>query len=117
MTDPAPAADDAGARLRDQLGFYFSDANLRRDRFLQQHVGPKGTGEVEISVLASFNRVKELTEGAADTTTPVVRRAARCGVSDDGLRVCRRARLPTKDDSEARTVYVERLPAGAASRP
>ena len=27
--------------------------------------------------------------------------------------MCRRARLPTKDDSEARTVYVERLPAGA----
>ena len=116
MADPAPAADDADARLRDQLAFYFSDANLRRDRFLQQHVGPKGTGEVEISVLASFNRVKELTEGAADTTTPVVtalRALPELRVSDDGLRVCRRARLPTKDDSEARTVYVERLPAGA----
>ena len=67
-------------------------------------------------MLASFNRVKELTEGAADTTTPVVtalRALPELRVSDDGLRVCRRARLPTKDDSEARTVYVERLPAGA----
>ena len=104
MTDPAPAADDADARLRDQLAFYFSDANLRRDRFLQQHVGPKGTGEVEISVLASFNRVKELTEGAADTTTPVVtalRALPALRVSDDGLRVCRRARLPTKGAERA----------------
>ena len=46
--------------LTEQVAFYFSDANLRRDKFLRKHVGEKGTGAVAVSLLATFNRVKQL---------------------------------------------------------
>ena len=50
--------------LIEQCAFYFSDANLRRDRFLRKHAGANGTGLVAVSILATFNRVKQLmTEG------------------------------------------------------
>ena len=59
----APDASSAAppSALVQQLSFYFSDANLRRDRFLLNHTGQNGLGEVAISTLASFNRVKALT--------------------------------------------------------
>jgi hypothetical protein len=40
------AADSKMSALCDQLRFYFSDANLRKDRFLLRLTGPRGTVEV-----------------------------------------------------------------------
>ena len=57
----APDSAAPPSALVEQLSFYFSDANLRRDRFLLNHTGQNGLGEVAISTLASFNRVKALT--------------------------------------------------------
>eukprot|EP00308_Calcidiscus_leptoporus_P018446 CAMPEP_0119379734 /NCGR_PEP_ID=MMETSP1334-20130426/53935_1 /TAXON_ID=127549 /ORGANISM="Calcidiscus leptoporus, Strain RCC1130" /LENGTH=55 /DNA_ID=CAMNT_0007399333 /DNA_START=90 /DNA_END=254 /DNA_ORIENTATION=+ len=47
--------------LVEQLGFYFSDANLRKDKFLRSHTGKAGTGQVRVSLLAAFRRVRALT--------------------------------------------------------
>ena len=48
-------------RLAEQLGFWFSDANLRKDKFLLRQTGAVGTGGVDLRTLASFNRIKALT--------------------------------------------------------
>ena len=45
-------------KLASQLSYYFSDANLGRDQYLLRQTGPRGTGEVEVACLASFNRVR-----------------------------------------------------------
>jgi len=96
-----------------QLGFYFSESNLRRDRFLLRLTGADGTGGVPVATLATFNRVAALT-----TDEAVLARALRSidslVVSDDGASVRRAKPLPAVDTSPARTVYVENMPAGCS---
>lgn len=47
-----------------QIEYYFSENNLRRDKFLISKVGEAGDGWVDISVLLTFNRLKTITEDA-----------------------------------------------------
>jgi hypothetical protein len=100
--------DDA---LADQLAYYFSDKNLRHDRFLRRKTGPRGTGEVDVACLASFNRVKALTTDL-DVVRAALRTLPELCVSDDGMHVWRDRPLPTDDDSDERTVYAETLRQG-----
>ena len=95
--------------MASQLAFYFCDANVRRDKFLRRHIGPRATDEVAIDVLATFNRVKTLSNGSLDAVREALRSLPALQVSGDGLRVCRRRPLPTHDDSDDRTVYIEPL--------
>ncbi|CAJ1383336.1 unnamed protein product [Effrenium voratum] len=46
------------ASLIRQLAFYFSDANLRRDRFLREKIVASEQGFVPLSVILPFNRLK-----------------------------------------------------------
>lgn len=46
------------------LQYYFGDANLARDKFLQEERN-KDNGWVSLSVLLTFNRLKTLTEDSA----------------------------------------------------
>ena len=95
--------------LETQLRFYFSDANLRRDRFLLGLTGPLGTGSVAIDTLASFNRVRSLTADQAEVVE-ALRALPELSVSADGTEVSRRSPLPSAGDAEARTVFFEPVP-------
>lgn len=57
------AADgsDLDARILKQVEFYFGDTNLPRDKFLNEEM-KKNSGWVPISTIASFSRMKALTE-------------------------------------------------------
>ena len=46
----------SGMDLVEQCAFYFSDANLRRDKFLIRIAGKLGTGAVQVETLATFVR-------------------------------------------------------------
>ena len=46
-------------KLLKQMEFYFSDANLRRDKFLSALVRSASDGMVKLEVLLTFNRVKK----------------------------------------------------------
>ena len=111
----AEAASDSSlappAELVSQLGFYFSDSNLRRDRFLIRLTGADGTGAVPIETLATFNRVAAHTQDVG-VIVAALRQAPGLVVSDDEQSVRRVSPLPDEDTSAARTVYVEQLPAG-----
>jgi hypothetical protein len=104
---------DANTRdaLVGQCAFYFSDANLRRDRFLRKHVGNEGTGSVAVDILATFNRVKELTTDRAELMH-ALRAVPGLRIAADETSISRIRPLPDTDDSKQRTVYVERLPDG-----
>lgn len=54
-----PAADPQRAMLLKQIDYYFSPANLCKDIFLRQNMDEQGW--VPISVIADFNRVKQMT--------------------------------------------------------
>ncbi|KAL1515834.1 hypothetical protein AB1Y20_002450 [Prymnesium parvum] len=98
--------------LVEQCAFYFSDANLRRDRFLRKHVGPQGIRPVPVSILATFNRVRTLTTDS-DVLVEALRAVPGLHVSSDGASASRTRPLPEVDDSELRTVHVDRIPAAS----
>ena len=89
--------------LVEQLSFYFTDANLRRDRFMKTFTGADGTGKMPVETLATFNRVKALTQDVG-TIVGALRLIPGLQVSDpseqEGHTVQRTRTLPAKDDSE-----------------
>ena len=89
--------------LVEQLSFYFTDANLRRDRFMKTFTGADGTGKMPVETLATFNRVKALTQDVG-TIVAALRLIPGLQVSDpsdqEGHTVQRTRTLPAKDDSE-----------------
>ncbi|XP_040887784.1 la-related protein 7 isoform X2 [Toxotes jaculatrix] len=96
--------------VKKQVEFWFGDVNLHKDRFLKKLIDESDDGYVDISVLASFNRMKKLT-----TDTKLIARALKNSsvveVNLEGNKV--RRQLPIGDvpnDTDSRTVYVELLP-------
>ncbi|KAM9835288.1 la-related protein 7 [Syngnathus typhle] len=128
MDEPKEAADDGGASTKEtdkkkrsrvkqllcevkkQVEFWFGDVNLHKDRFLRKLIDESDDGYVDLSVVASFNRMKKLT-----SDTKLIARALKNSslleVNLEGDKV--RRQLPIGDvppDVDSRTVYVELLP-------
>uniref|UniRef100_A0A3Q3FYT7 La-related protein 7 n=1 Tax=Labrus bergylta TaxID=56723 RepID=A0A3Q3FYT7_9LABR len=96
--------------VKKQVEFWFGDVNLHKDRFLRKLLDESEDGYLDISVLASFNRMKTLT-----TDTKLIARALKNSsvveVNLEGNKV--RRQLPIGDvpnNVDSRTVYVELLP-------
>eukprot|EP00041_Stephanoeca_diplocostata_P014518 m.267088 g.267088 ORF g.267088 m.267088 type:complete len:440 (-) comp19723_c0_seq1:1209-2528(-) len=53
------SAVDSGA-LQQQLEFYFSESNLRRDRYIRQKIDQHKHGFFPVSDILTFNRIKQL---------------------------------------------------------
>ena len=45
-----------------QVEFYFSDANICKDKFLLKHVKRNKEGFVSLKLISSFKRIKHLTK-------------------------------------------------------
>ncbi|KAL3900895.1 MAG: hypothetical protein SGCHY_001014 [Lobulomycetales sp.] len=54
---------DSQEKLRKQIHFYFSDANLRRDKFIQSKL--RESAFFPINALLAFNRIKAITDSAS----------------------------------------------------
>ncbi|XP_028284909.1 la-related protein 7 [Parambassis ranga] len=96
--------------VKKQVEFWFGDVNLHKDRFLKKLIEESDDGYVDISVLASFNRMKKLT-----SDTKLIARALKNSsvveVNLEGNKVRRQLPLgDIPDDVDSRTVYVELLP-------
>ncbi|XP_049606772.1 uncharacterized protein [Syngnathus scovelli] len=96
--------------VKKQVEFWFGDVNLHKDRFLRKLIDESDDGYVDLSVVASFNRMKKLT-----SDTKLIARALKNSsvleVNLEGDKVKRQ--LPIGDvppDVDSRTVYVELLP-------
>ena len=112
-----PLDDDAQSKVRAQMEFYFSDSNLPRDKFLRETVEADPEGFVDISLLATFSRMRALLApfgGSQNDETvaalvDLLKTSAELTVSDDGRRVRRtaavRAREEVDAEVEARSVY------------
>ena len=104
-----PLDDDARSKVRAQMEFYFSDSNLPRDKFLRETVEADPEGFVDISLLATFSRMRALlapfggphNDETVAALVDLLRTSAELTVSDDGKRVrapppSARARRSTK---------------------
>ena len=112
-----PLDDDAQSKVRAQMEFYFSDSNLPRDKFLRETVEADPEGFVDISLLATFSRMRALlapfggphNDETVAALVDLLKTSAELTVSDDGRRVRRtaavRAREEIDAEVEARSVY------------
>ncbi|KAJ8721665.1 hypothetical protein PYW07_002440 [Mythimna separata] len=93
-----------------QMEFYFSDANLTKDRFLGDLV--KKDPYVPLEMFLKFNKVRSLTQDITDIAK-AMKNSTLLDLSEDRLKVKRKtAVLPY--DADARTVYVESIPVTAS---
>lgn len=102
---PAISADTL-AKLKEQIEYYFSDSNFRKDKFLRGKAAEDADGFVPLSVLLTFNRVKAQTSQVPDLAA-ALESSAELELSADKTAVRRIRPLPEDDDSENRSIYVK----------
>lgn len=92
--------------VQKQLEFYFSDSNLPRDRFLRSKVEENEDGYVDISVILTFNRIKQL-GATVSSVAAAVEPSKLLQIDESGMRIRRVTPLPEKSLFETRAVYVK----------
>ncbi|XP_055328411.1 la-related protein 7-like isoform X2 [Paramacrobiotus metropolitanus] len=97
-------------KIRQQMEFYFSDASLSKDRFLQEKIKQSEDGYVPVSLFLSFNKLRSLT-----TEESLIREAVKTSsllqLSEDGSKLKRC--VPINSDLgpvDERTLYAENIP-------
>mmetsp|Transcript_52215 Transcript_52215/g.71261 ORF Transcript_52215/g.71261 Transcript_52215/m.71261 type:complete len:456 (-) Transcript_52215:144-1511(-) len=98
----------AAGAIAKLVSFYFSDANFRRDKFLQNEASKDKEGFVKIGVLLTFNKLKALTQNVAEVADAVDLHASADGLI--GLNktrdAIRRVSQLGPDNSSERTAFV-----------
>lgn len=92
-----------------QFEFYFSDSNLPRDKFLRSLVADHIEGYVAIDVIASFPRVKKITEDP-NVILSALKKSKILEVDKDGKMVRRTTNLPELDMTPQRSIYLKGIP-------
>lgn len=101
-----------------QVEYYFSEGNMRRDKFLNQKISENEEKWIDISVLLTFNRLKAITEDAkAIADTFVKSPNATVQLSEDRLKLRRHPDNPLPEfnetrrkETQARTAYAKGFP-------
>ncbi|XP_055594843.1 la-related protein 7 [Uranotaenia lowii] len=93
--------------IRSQMEFYFSDANLCKDRYLGQKI--REDPFVPLEEFLKFNRIKHLTESIEEIAT-ALKNSDQLQVSDDRTKVRRLTEISERANCEECTIYVECLP-------
>ncbi|XP_032515333.2 la-related protein 7 [Danaus plexippus] len=93
-----------------QMEFYFSDANLSKDRFLGDLV--KNDPYVPITEFLKFNKIRSMTQDVGDIVK-AMKHSTFLELSEDKTKVARKTpMLPY--DADQRTIYVESIPVTAS---
>jgi len=101
-----------------QIEYYFSENNLRRDKFLIAKIAENEDGFVDISVLLTFNRLKTITEDAKAIVDAMEKSPhGTVQLSEDKLKLRRHPDNPLpefnetrKKELQARTAYAKGFP-------
>ena len=94
-----------------KVEFYFSDANITKDKFLLKHVKRNKEGFVSLKLISSFKRVKHLTKDWRQVAHAIKQCSNRLEVNDLETKVRRLEDLPPYDETTpSRTVVVLNLP-------
>ncbi|KAK3601822.1 hypothetical protein CHS0354_041739 [Potamilus streckersoni] len=96
-------------KIREQMEFYFSDANLHKDRFLKRKMEESADGYVDLSLFLTFNRIQALTVDVS-VLAKAVSHSDFLQLSEDRSSVKRTSPISDPGNVDARTVYVECLP-------
>ena len=113
-------------KIRDQLEFYFSSANLSRDRFLQNNMCPPmslqapadtSLGYVALSAIVQFDIMKELAGGSLELIRRGAELSSHLELTGDKNSVKRRMPIVflSEEETTERTIYVEHIPHNLSS--
>merc|ERR1719435_899792 len=103
--------DDLCEKITQQVEFYFSDANITKDKFLLKHVKRNKEGFVSLKLISSFKRVKHLTKDWRQVAFAIKKCSKRLEVNDLETKVRRLEELPPYDETTpSRTIVVLNLP-------
>ncbi|XP_062527560.1 la-related protein 7 isoform X3 [Bombyx mori] len=97
-------------KILKQMEFYFSDANLTKDRYLGELV--KNDPYVALEVFLKFNKIRSMTQDIVDIAK-AMKHSTMLELSEDKLKVKRKTSVISYD-ADARTVYVESIPVTAS---
>lgn len=97
--------------IQKRMEFYFSDANLSKDRFMRNLL-EENCGEVDISVFLKFNKIRELTDNVQDIVK-ALKKSSLLSVTEDKTKVFRTTPVKEKENVDECTIYVENLPMDA----
>merc|ERR1719338_81966 len=103
--------DELCEQIVQQFEFYFSDANITKDKFLLKHVKRNKEGFVSLKLISSFKRVKHLTKDWRQVLDSLEKKSKRLEVNDLKTKVRRLDDLPEYDETTpSRTVVALNLP-------
>ena len=121
----SPSSSSSGAlsaevakRVLKQMEFYFSNSNLPKDSFLRGLYDADPQHWVELSVIAQFNRMRELlgdSEEALAALPDILAASSSLRLSPDRLKVTRVEPLPETVDNSASTVLASGFPLSSLS--
>lgn len=97
-------------QIADQMDFYFSSANITKDRFMGSllHDGPY----VDLQTFFKFNKIRSMTNDIA-FLRKAISKSSLLELSEDGLQVKRKAAVEVKENELHCTIYVENIPSNA----
>ncbi|XP_064458067.1 la-related protein 7-like isoform X2 [Ornithodoros turicata] len=101
--------------IREQMEFYFSDANLRKDRYMSELVQKREDGYINLEVFLTFSKIKSHTNSVVDIAAALAN-STFLQLNEDKTQVRRMTAVEDKEDTDDCTIYVERLPPTADHR-
>uniref|UniRef100_A0A6V7L5J3 La-related protein 7 n=1 Tax=Bracon brevicornis TaxID=1563983 RepID=A0A6V7L5J3_9HYME len=98
------------AAILKQMEFYFGDANLSKDRFINNLI--QNDPWVNLDVFLKFNKIRALTEDTS-RIAKALKSSTMLEISEDGTKVRRITPINPRENCEACSVYVQGLPPDA----
>ncbi|XP_045582305.1 la-related protein 6-like [Procambarus clarkii] len=90
--------EDLMTRIVAQVEFYFSDANVAKDKFLLKHIRRNKEGYVSLKLVSSFKKVKQLTKDWRVVAHALNRCSSKIQINDVGTKIRRVEPLPDLEE-------------------
>lgn len=89
---------DLMTRIVAQVEFYFSDANVAKDKFLLKHIRRNKEGYVSLKLVSSFKKVKQLTKDWRVVAFSLNKISTKIQINDVGTKIRRVEPLPDLEE-------------------
>jgi len=90
--------EDLMAKIVAQVEFYFSDANVAKDKFLLKHIRRNKEGYVSLKLVSSFKKVKQLTKDWRVVAFSLNKSSTKIQINDLGTKIRRVEPLPDLEE-------------------
>ncbi|KAK7085629.1 La-related protein 6 [Halocaridina rubra] len=90
--------EDLIGRIVSQVEFYFSDANVAKDKFLLKHIRRNKEGYVSLKLVSSFKKVKQLTKDWRVVAYSLNKTSTKIQINDVGTKIRRIDPLPDLEE-------------------